>query len=280
MRRIILALMLALFLLTACNTPTTSPLPTQDVVATQVALLITNLPTQTLLAATQTPAPSPTIGQETPTQPQPTLTETLTLTLTPTAAGELKDSLGEPSWSDPLDSAKSFYLFENEGTRVTAENGALLLSGLQANGWLGWSLTYSRQPQNFYVEATFITQDCAGSDRYGLVFRAPNANAGYFFGVTCGGAFDLSAADFETDTKTDLVQASSNPAIVSGANQTNRLGVLANGETISLYANGKLLQEVNNATFKEKGYFGPFVAANQTAGFTVKMDEIKLWILP
>lgn len=278
MRRFNLTLLLCLFLLTACNAPIATSAPTQDLVATQVAVLQTSLPTETQAAAAPTITPGPTLAPDTPTAPEPT--PSLTLATIPTTTAELKDSLGEPAWSDALDSAEAFYEFENEGTRVKAEDGALVLTGLQANGWLGWSLTYSRQPQNFYLEATFITQDCSGDDRYGLMFRATDASAGYFYGVSCGGAYDLLAADLESDTENELIDSTSNPAILGGANQTNRLGVMANGEKISLYANGKLLQEVNDSTFTDKGYFGAFIAANQTPNFTVKLDEIKLWILP
>ena len=280
MVRISLGLLLILLILTACNAPRISQATaTPDIVATQVAVLQTNMPTVTLPLSTETlPLPATTATIEPSLTPaQPTLPPA-TATLAGTA--ELKDRLGEPTWTDTLDSGKLFYLFENEGTRVTVENGAMLLSGLQTNGWLGWSLTFARQPQNFYIEATFIPQDCAGNDRYGLVFRAPGDNAGYFFGVSCSGQYDLSAADFTNNTDLDLISASSHAAILAGANQTNRLGVMAEGEKISLYANGKLLQEISDSTFKDKGYFGAFVAAGQTTGFTTRMDEIKLWELP
>ena len=274
MRYLTLLLLLALFL-TGCNAPTATRQPTQDLVATQVAILQTSLPTATIQppAASATPEPSATAAAATA-----TTEPTATLTVTATTTGELKDTLGEPAWSDMLDSGKNFYLFENEGTRVTFDNGALAMAGLQS-GWLGWSLTYSRQPQNFYVEATFITQDCSGNDRYGIMFRATNST-GYFFGVTCSGAYNLGWSNFDTSDDKALIQSTSSPAIVGGANQTNRLGVMANGDKLSLYANGKLLQEFTDTTMTDKGYNGAFVQANQTIGFTIKLDEIKLWNLP
>jgi hypothetical protein len=65
-----------------------------------------------------------------------------------------------------------------------------------------------------------------------------------------------------------------------GSNSVNRLGVMVNGDRISLYANGVLLEETTDVTFKDQGNFGAFVSANETAGFTVKLDEIRLWMLP
>lgn len=282
-------ILLGTALLAACNLPTRqNAAPTGDPVSTQVSLLLTSQPTPTPkqaapgTAATLTTAPSAT--------PIPTLTPVASPTASaPTAAkpspttpaGDPKNSLGQPSWHDTAEVAKSFYLFENEGTKVTAENGALVLTGLTANGWLGWSLTYSHPAQNFYIEAVFNPQTCSGADQYGLVFRAPDADSGYFFTVTCDGKYNLHAHAFKDNTDTTLIPTTPNAAILSGANQTNRLGVMATGEKISLYANGVLLQEINDATYNpDKGNFGALIAANATPGFTVKLVEISLWKLP
>jgi hypothetical protein len=112
------------------------------------------------------------------------------------------------------------------------------------------------------------------------VFRSPRADAGYFFGVTCDGRYDLHTRDFTANTDNTLIDLVANGAIHPGSDQANRLGVLANGEKISLYANGILLQEITDSTYPDPGNFGAIVAANDTAGFTVKMDEISLWKLP
>ena len=108
---------------------------------------------------------------------------------------------------------------------------------------------------------------------------APNANKGYFFGVTCDGRYNLHARDFEEDSDTVLINLTSGSGIVPGPYQTNRLGVRAEGEKIALYANGTLLQEISDSTYGA-GNFGAFVAANETTGFTVWMEEISLWNVP
>ena len=64
------------------------------------------------------------------------------------------------------------------------------------SGWMGWSLTFSQKPQNFYLDAVFTPQTCSGADVYGLVFRAPDTESGYFFGVTCDGRYNLRSRDF------------------------------------------------------------------------------------
>lgn len=282
MRKIMPFLFTTIFLLTACNLPIRSiqSTPTPDSVATQVSELLTAAPvltqTQSGPAATNTPAaPTGTAA--------PTLTLTPAVSATPNQptvtppAGDPKNSLGEPTWHDTLDSSKTFYLYDNGNTKITQENGAVNLTGVTANGWIGWTLTYSHPVQNGYLEMTFTPQTCSGGDLYGIVFRTPDADAGYFYGVTCDGKFNLSARDLKTDTNQSLIPATSNAAIQTGSNQTNRLGIRLNGNQIGLYANGVLLQEISDANFPNEGNFGAFVAANATTGFTVHLDEVSLW---
>lgn len=290
----IFAAFLIAALLTGCNLPTRAqPSPEPDRVATEVSQLLTAIPTTALPAATNTPDATATTAATTPataTLPAPTATEaatpapTIPLTIpSPTVtvpAGDPKSALGAPTWQDTLETGRLFYLYENENTRITHQEGGLLLSGLTANGWHGWSLTFSEPAQHFYLEAVLNPQTCSGSDLYGLVFRAEDTESGYFFGVTCDGKYGLRARDFADGTNKGLIELTPNNAIQTGSNVVNRLGVMVVRDRIGLYANGVLLQEITDPTFTKEGYFGAFVAANQTAGFTVRLDEIFLWMLP
>jgi len=270
----ILPLILAVLLLAACNLPTRpidTPTPTVDLVATQIANLLATQESVTRNAplATQLPSPTPSATPEATPTPPPAPTPT-------TNPSDPALSLGDPTWKDSLDTVKNFYLFENDQTKVEAEDGALALTGRNANGWLGWSLTYAQNPSDFYLEATFRTRTCAGSDLYGIVFRASKENAGYFFGVTCDGRYNLTYRDLNNDIQKELISMKAASAIQAGSDQINRLGVFAQGDKISLYINGSLIDEVTDST-RSSGYFGAFVAANQTAGFRADLDQIKLW---
>lgn len=274
MKKISIFILMAI-VFSACNMPS-APIevtPTPDMIATQVSLLLTEAPTATspviLPTATQPPA-------STPTQAVPTPTETA---LAPTPTDTPVPALDPPDWKDTLDGGKAFYKYENDNTRVTQEDGKLILTGITPNGWLGWSLTFSRKPTDFRLEAVFVPQSCSGSDIYGILFRAPNTSAGYFFGVTCDGRYNLHLRDFENDVDTVLVNLTNGTGIQTGSNAANRLAVKAVGDKISLYANDTLLQEVTDSTYTS-GNFGAFVAANETPGFTVWMEEISLWDLP
>jgi hypothetical protein len=270
-------LLICILLLAGCNLPTkpTAATPTPDLIATQVSVMLTKMPTATM-APSGTAAPIATIApsattpsKATPTQATPS--ETPTLSPTP---GDL------PDWRESFDGGKSFYLFENDNTKARLDGGALVLTGITANGWLGWSLTYSQKPQNFRLEATFQTETCSGTDLYGLVFRAPDANSGYFYGVSCDGRINLHARNFTDGTDIEIVALTGANQVTAGSNQTNQLGVNVSGSKIQLFANGLMVQEVNDETFKDAGFFGAFIAANETTGFTVRMDEISLWKLP
>jgi hypothetical protein len=289
MRKSFYALFFVL-LLAGCNLPTRLqgvPTPTEDAIGTQVSQMLTNVPTFTPSPLPATPTlPStqqdvatetPTLEAATPTTAPPPTNAAPTSTV---PASDPKSALGEPAWRDTLETSRSFYQYENEGTRVSSEPGALLLTGRTANGWMGWSLTYSKPMQNFYLEATMIPQTCSGADMYGLVFRAADNDSGYFYAFTCDGRFSLDARNFKDGTDLELIDSTPNSAILSGSNTANRIGVMVNGDRISLYANGVLLQEINDTAFSKEGNFGALVAANATPDFTVKLDEIAIWQLP
>ena len=113
-----------------------------------------------------------------------------------------------------------------------------------------------------------------------MVFRAPTYGDGYgyYFGVTCSGSYYLlkwttSGSDLVIDTTPDA-------RILSGAGQTNRLGVMAIDNSIKLYVNGALVKEISDSSIKDKGYIGAFVSAVDDPGFTVQMEQISSWTLP
>lgn len=268
--------------LAGCNMPSEPAItntPTPNLIATQISLLLTQAPTAVepslAVTASATVEPSPiTVNTEVISTPTETaLPTTITSTIEATLTND------PPDWRDTLDDGKSFYKYENENTRITQENGRLILTGVNANGWLGWSLTFSHKPTDFRIEAQFIPQTCSGADQYGILFRAPDTNSGYFYGITCDGRYYLHARNFNNNSDIVIINLTTSTAIQSGANATNRIGVKVVGNQIGLYANDALLQEVTDATYSD-GNFGVFVAADETPGFSVWMEEISLWEIP
>ncbi len=131
-----------------------------------------------------------------------------------------------------------------------------------------------------YLEMTATTKSCSGLDRYGLVARSVRNDegyAGYLYGVSCDGKYSLRIWDGESFTK--LIDWTESEHINAGSNETNRIGVIMEGENISLYANGNLIRELRDDTFDE-GKFGVFVGSANTEDFTVLVNEVAYWELP
>ena len=284
MKSLLASILLTLMLLTGCNLPEAQkPIPstTPDLVATEVQKMLTKIPTSTNLpAAKPTDQPAVTATKESKPTIAPTFTPLPSQTSAPkmtatTNPGDPAVTLGKPTWTDTLDTAKNFYQDDNENTQIKVSDGAVVMTSKTAVGWHSWALTYAQSASDFYLQGTFKTAGCGGSDLYGLVFRADKENAAYFFGVTCDGQYSLYARDFNNNIMTKIIDLTPNAAILAGSDQVNRLGVLAKGDQIGLYVNGKLLEELSDDTYS-KGYFGPFIAG-ETENFTSSMEEISLW---
>ena len=277
MKKIIAALFAAV-LLTACSR-TATPESAIDTVATSVQATLEAVPTNTevILPSTDTPVPQPTATETLP----PVATETQTAT--PTVVTEdYRNTLGLPAWTDSLDNCSSFGLctpYEDDYSKLSIAGGSLLMQSKATQGFRIWRLTYPR-PQNMYLEATIKTQTCSGSDLYGLVFRAKDYNSGqaYYLGFSCDGRYGLSRWD--GGGVTSVFGLSQSDVIYAGSNQTNRIGVIANGDTFRVYANGKFIQEIKDTGIGSEGHIGVYLAANETAGFTIELTDIAYWNLP
>lgn len=118
---------------------------------------------------------------------------------------------------------------------------------------------------------------CNGSDRFGLLFCAPDNDRGYVYGLTCDGRYSLTSWDGEA-TKV-IADFASNDAIKVGPGEVNRIGVIANEEVYGLYAKGVLLTSVNDDLFVDDGKIGFFVRSATSEGFEVKFVDLAVWLL-
>jgi len=314
MKKWITALM-ALFLLSGCG-GIFQPMPTpdEDTVATQVAAILTTMPTATAESGGQPTQPLPTIPPtETPplptettepTQPplsptepaaQPTAapTETLPPTSTPTmqptptiaftpSPNDPVARLGPASWTDNRDRDNNWPTGSDQFTEISFSDGVMFLTGLTTTD--GWRLTWP-ELTDFYLEMTFQTANCTANDRYGMIVRVPesrNPNRGYLVGLSCDGKVSLRRWDATVGARgemANLIPWTAKSAVKAGSNQTNRLGLMAIGDRLIVYVNGELVGEARDNTFG-KGYFGVFVGARDTEKFTIKVDQVRYWENP
>jgi hypothetical protein len=61
-----------------------------------------------------------------------------------------------------------------------------------------------------------------------------------------------------------------------GPNQTNRLGIGAEGNKFQFYANGEFLTEVFDARYSS-GLFGIMIRSEKTNNFKIQIDDIAYW---
>jgi hypothetical protein len=191
--------------------------------------------------------------------------------------GEDELGLGNPTWRDTFASSANWYMVDTEDTYFEVKDGNLIMESITAGTYDYWGLSLRPAIKDFYFEITVRTGDvCSGLDRYGVLIRAPDKNQGYVYGFSCNGRYRIYKWDGENYT--GLKNWTVSPHILSGPNQTNRLGIWAEGDTLKLYANGKLIAEVSDDTYKE-GRFGLFIGSSETEHFKVYVEEAAYWLL-
>jgi hypothetical protein len=248
-------------------------LPTITPTATLDAMTATVAPTEDL--ATKTPLPTMT--------PLPSETPTETATLPPTAVPPESDprlKLGTASSTDLFTAGNQWVwpIAKDEFSSNEIRDGFMVMRSEGTSS--GWRLPAVQGGSNMYIEGTFRTDTCAGKDTYGIMFRVPirsEADRGYFFGVSCDGQFKVWMWDGKISKATVLTSWTTSDTILTGSNQTNRLGVMTEGNKMGFYINGYLVGEANEGSFPG-GYFGVYIDPTNTDNFTYYLEEMSYWI--
>lgn len=233
-----------------------------------------------LQSATETSEPTEAITSTPPPTEQPAVTSTPQTTDPdlPSGGADYVDLFVNPgNWFSGTSSN------EDEHARFEIKGGNMLMTAFNADYRDNWRISWP-EPQDFYLEGSFETGECSGSDRYGLFVRATNVDEnlyGYLFGVTCDGKFSLRIFDNRSNPDgsfTSLINWTSSEIIISGSNSNNRLGFWAKGDQLRVYVNGNRLAEIRDDTF-DAGPFGLFIGAAETENFNVEVDQIEYWDL-
>jgi hypothetical protein len=283
-KRIIFFMCCLILILSACNLPLNVQATEEnvDLIATQVANLLTLTPQ---IASPESISTQPTAEENNTkitltAEPEVSSTPTATITTTPTPAGI---PTGPANWSDPLNNGSRFGIdstgYDDGNTIIQIENGAMKLTSLGGNGWRGWRLT-SQNPNNYYLKSEFTTETCAGNDQYGMIVQAPNFDSGYgyYFGLTCDGRFSIQRWD--SNGLSTLAGWDQNTSINSGSDQTNTISILKSGNRYEYFINEVSVANVEDSTFANPGYFGPFISGLATNQFSIQLEEINYWNLP
>jgi len=284
----------------ACNLPASTEAPPTDQLAANTAAAETIIAQLTEVVETLTPA-----ATEGP-LPEPTqttvisdITETVLPTTAPTVgpteldatatspppptptldASDPKAGLGDPVFYDTFRDGNNWPLYTDEHISFEVKDSNLVMKAFNPDHYNGWILTWP-VISDFYLEMTTKTQECSGKDQYGTMVRAVKTDQGYIgylYGFSCDGHFSLRR--WNGQKYVQLVDWTPNENINAGSNQTNRIGLMANGNQYSMYANGKLIGEFQDDAHQE-GRFGVFVGSVSTPDVQILVDEIAYWDLP
>ena len=295
MKKIVFISIVLVLLLSACNIPTLPVEETDesDIVATQVAKLLTEVQGQTQIAQPTDEQPGvqePTSTTEPPATAEPTSTleptatntplPTSTPTNTPTATPDLSDpavTLGAATWTNEFSSVSTVWEYSDTETSFHVADGFLNIKSYGYPYWHGWYVT-APKIKNFYLEMTYNMPTCSGSDYIGLAFRSPDGTQFYFMGASCNGRWGFFRMDSTIKVNTILSFAPSSQ--FNAAPGTNRIGVKAIGSTYEFYVNGKKVGSATDANLTESGSIGFVSAYIENNGFTTRVDKLQYWLLP
>jgi hypothetical protein len=287
---LIISILILTGLLAGCNLPGKSE-PTVDIVATQVAKMLTDAAIEDE-EATATLSPSPTL-MEPSTEDTPTLTATATETPTETATEtstpttDISDpvaQLGSPAWTEDFDGSSSSWDFDYDQATFETSSGYLNLTAVTSANWHSWYVS-SPKLKNAYVEATILMVNGTGLDRFGLAVRSSNdGQQFYFLNITADGQWGF----FRMENDVNMNDVNINE--ISGyqtADQLNdvigtphRVGIWMQGNTFTFYIDGEEIGSASDNTLMQKGYTGFLIAYANTPGFTVRVDKLQYWDIP
>ena len=129
---------------------------------------------------------------------------------------------------------------------------------------------------DFYLEVEATQLAGAPTTWYGLYFRGQADDRGYFFFINGDGAYQLIWAD-EDDLEA-LIEETLSSELETGYDVTNRLGVLAQGSTLTLLANDAVLAELEHVAGAE-GEIGLIAGTLDDGDMEVAFDNLALWEL-
>ena len=191
--------------------------------------------------------------------------------------GDPEQELGSPDGRDDFSTDNNWSLFDNECFKSEIIEEQFVMTAKGEPNYSCWEVSWP-SVQDYYLQTNlFMPENCGADDRFGLFIRTPDLKRGYLVGLTCDGR--LAMTHFDGDETHVLVDFISSAQINTGPGSTNRLGVIANGNSYALYVNGSLLAEAGDASYVDEMRFGYYVRAANEDGFTVKFDDLAIWLI-
>lgn len=273
-----LVIFLITLVLAGCGTPQEDQ-PTEDLLATQVASILTETAMAETLPPTETMAPSETATKE---EPSETPTESLSITATATQTMPASDPavlLGNPAWTYDFNGSSSPWDYESEQAVFKTSNGYLNITAQANRNWHSWWVS-SPKLKNAYVEITAEMDTCAGFDRFGFAVRASSTgDQFYFLDLTCDGrwGFFRMAPDVEINEIRAYQEIDIN---FNSWTEPHRVGIWMEGSNFRFYIDGEEIGVASDGTLLSEGYTGFMIAFSESPGYTVRVDQLQYWNIP
>ncbi len=253
----------------------------------QVAQTLTAAPT---LPPTRTPPASATpFASATPAPTStglPTATATQGPTPTPTAPPLPPDdprqgiNLAAPDERDDFSTRYGWFEYDDSrAASITWQPGQLKATDHRDDGFLWWS-TSGHTAWNLYAEVRATAGECEGKDSYGMAIRIGGSgyDRGYTLEFSCDGHYRMRR--FDSGSLPEVLQEwTPSEMIHTGSGAENQIGFLAEGPSLTGFANGQTLATVEDA-FYVFGNLGLFAEANESEGATAVFRDFALWYLP
>lgn len=144
---------------------------------------------------------------------------------------------------------------------------------IDRENWLTISNSASASAANFLAEVEATQTAGPEVNEFGLAFRVVDADNFYAYFVSGNGYWNLSK--FEEGDWITLSDWMASDAI-AGLGEVNRLGVLADGEVITLFVNGEQVGQVTDGSFSEGG-IALLAGTFDDPGVDVAFDNFALW---
>ena len=195
----------------------------------------------------------------------------------PLSVEERLDSIrsGEPAFVDDFSAGAGEW--DSESTDETIYDfvdGAFYFRVIPTD-WVSYS-----QTDTVYTDflAEVDTEHSFGpvSVEYGLYFRNVDGSNYYYFGISANGQFNLwKRIDGEWE---EILTWTESAALETGEGAYNRIGVLAEGSSITLLANDVVLAEVEDDSIAA-GALGLFVRTYDEEDVEIAFDNVEVWEL-
>lgn len=143
------------------------------------------------------------------------------------------------------------WLIEQDSIASTAIVNEQLLITVAAPNTVQYSILQDEVYGDFALEVDVVQLAGPPESSYGVLFRMVDGQQFYRFDITGNGLFIVERHNGD-GTWTRLIQEwTPSTALNQGLNVTNRLRVLASGQSLAFYANDVLLVQVNDNTYTD-----------------------------